>query len=262
MQALVRPGARSLKKHPHKKSESAANAASAAPRAATDPHRIVDAAFLAGAGPGSSLPAPAMVEIAFAGRSNVGKSSLVNSLVERKSLVRTSSSPGSTRQINLYEARAADGAVFHLVDLPGYGFSRRSKEEKASWATLIEGYLRTRATLGALVLLVDARRGLEDDDRELIEFVDTIDMGTRVSRRPVEVLLVATKLDKLPRAQRKVALDRVRASANRRVYGYSSETAEGRPELWAALRRAALGAPPTSPTSEVPAAPREGPEPA
>ncbi len=95
--------------------------------AASDPNRIIAAEFLAGAAPGSSLPAPICVEIAFGGRSNVGKSSLINTLVERKSLVRTSSKPGSTRQINQYEARAADGTRFHLIDLPGYGFTRRSE---------------------------------------------------------------------------------------------------------------------------------------
>src|SRR5262249_28996201 len=107
----------------------------------TDPHRIIDAEFIAGASAASSLPPPTTVEIAFAGRSNVGKSSLINALVGRKNLVRTSSTPGSTRQINLYAARAADGAVLHLIDLPGYGFTRRSKAEMAAWAALIERYL-------------------------------------------------------------------------------------------------------------------------
>jgi GTP-binding protein len=208
----------------------------AAPR---DPLRIVAAEFLAGAGPGSELPAPTHAEIAFGGRSNVGKSSLINTLVERKSLVRVSSNPGSTRQLNLYEARAADGTVFHLVDLPGYGFTtRRSKSEKASWGTLIEGYLRTRPTLSAVVLLVDVRRGLEEDDRDLVEFVDAVN---HPSRRRVEVVLVATKLDKLPKSSRKSALAALSAAAGRRVLGFSSETAEGRTELWRALRRASLG---------------------
>ena len=137
---------------------------------AADPYRVVGASFIAGAGPGSSLPPPTQAEIAFAGRSNVGKSSLLNALVERRSLVRTSSTPGSTRQVNLFEARAADGAVFSLVDLPGYGFAKRSRSETATWAALIEGYIGARPTLAAVVLIVDVRRGLEDDDRELIAF--------------------------------------------------------------------------------------------
>jgi GTP-binding protein len=225
------------------------------PEKKASPFRIVAADFMAGAGPGSSLPAPTMAEIAFAGRSNVGKSSLINTLLERKSLVRTSSTPGSTRQINLYEARAADGVTLHLVDLPGYGFTKRSKGEQAAWAKLIEGYLSARSTLAAVVILVDVRRGLEDDDRELIEFIDS---AKPPSRRPVEVLLVATKLDKLARSERKVILRRLQEDVGRRIVGFSSVTGEGREELWRALRRAALGeAPPPAPAADVPAPPTD-----
>ena len=157
--------------------------------------------------------------------------------------MRTGATPGLTRQLNLYEARAADGATFHLVDLPGYGFSHRSKGERASWATLIEGYLKTRSTLTAVVILVDVRRGIEDDDRELIAFVEAAE---HASRRPVEVILVATKLDKEPRSSRKTALRRLQGGSDRKVLGFSSVTGEGREDLWRALRRAALGS--TGPT--------------
>src|SRR5262245_28482094 len=109
-----------------------------------DPNDIVAAAFVAGAPPGGSLPPPTHVEIAFAGRSNVGKSSLINTLVNRRNLVRTSSTPGSTRQINLFEVKARDEAVLHIVDLPGYGFAKRSKGEQLAWKKLIEDYLATR----------------------------------------------------------------------------------------------------------------------
>src|SRR5262249_16153939 len=128
------------------------------------PRRIVEARFVAAAGPGRELPASDAREIAFAGRSNVGKSSLINALVARKNLVRTSSTSAATRQIALFEARAADGAVFQLVDLPGYGFTKRSKAERASWGSLVEAYLSHRPNLAGLVLLVDIRRGIEDDD--------------------------------------------------------------------------------------------------
>lgn len=205
---------------------------------APDALRIVAADFVAGAGPGGTLPAPVRAEIAFAGRSNVGKSSLINTLVQRRGLVRAGATPGLTRQVNVFEARAADGAIFHFVDLPGYGFARRSKAETASWATLIEGYLGTRATLAAVVLIVDVRRGLEDDDKELIDFIDA---AKPPSRRPVEVVLVATKLDKIPRSQQKPAIDRLRADLGRRVFGFSAETGQGREELLRAVRRAALG---------------------
>ncbi len=216
--------------------------------------RIVEARFLAavsaeqGAG---GLPAPTTVEVAFGGRSNVGKSSLINTLVERKNLVRTSSTPGSTRQINVYEARAHDDTLFHLVDLPGYGFTRRSKAETAAWQGLIEGYLSTRVTLAAVLVLVDVRRGLEDDDLELVRYIAE---ARDVSRRAVQPIVVATKLDKLPRSGRQVALERLRKDALRavqevtpsldkvRVLGFSSVTGEGREELWGLLRHVALGA--------------------
>jgi GTP-binding protein len=229
----------------------AAPPAKPAPKPPSDPHRIISADFLAGAAPGCFLPAPICVEIAFGGRSNVGKSSLINTLVERKNLVRTSSKPGSTRQINQYEARAADGTRFHLIDLPGYGFTRRSKTEQSAWAGLIEGYLQSRVTLAAVVVLVDIRRGLEPDDQELIDFVET---AKEVTRRPVEVLVVATKLDKVPRSARKTALSALVKATGRKVIGFSSETAEGRVELWRALRKAAFGQLPEEVPAEAPAA--------
>jgi GTP-binding protein len=209
--------------------------------------RVVSAEFLAGAAPGASLPAPVRAEIAFAGRSNVGKSSLINALVQRKNLVRTGSTPGLTRQVNLFEAKTADGTILHFVDLPGYGFAQRSKGERAAWAKLIEGYLGQRSTLAAVVLIVDVRRGIEEDDRALLEFVDA---ARPPSRRPLEVLLVATKLDKIAQSQRKPALAKLRAAAGRKVYGFSAESGEGREELFRAIRRAALGeAPPAAPPS-------------
>ncbi|HRI66807.1 MAG TPA: ribosome biogenesis GTP-binding protein YihA/YsxC [Polyangium sp.] len=207
-----------------------------------DPHQIVDAKFVAGAAVSSALPPPTTAEIAFAGRSNVGKSSLINSLVERKGLVRTGATPGVTRQINLFEARARDGAVFNLIDLPGYGYSKVSKTERSAWQTLIEKYLRTRVTLAALVLLVDIRRGVEEDDAQLIEFVD--EAGS-AQRHPVEVIIVATKVDKLGVAARRTALAEISKQARRKILGFSSETGEGRAELWRILRKATFRGVPT-----------------
>jgi GTP-binding protein len=201
--------------------------------------RVVEASFLAAAaGPASMLP-PTLAEVAFAGRSNVGKSSLLNALLERRNLVRASATPGTTRQINFFLARASDGLALHMIDLPGYGFARRSKGERRAWGDLIEGYLRTRVTLRALVLIVDVRRGVEDDDRELIEFVASTESA---SHRAPRTVLVATKLDKLAGAAKKPAVMKLGRAAKMRAIGFSAKTGEGREELWRALRGAVLGA--------------------
>jgi GTP-binding protein len=204
--------------------------------------RIVEAKFVAALGvAGGSLPAPTFTEIAFAGRSNVGKSSLINALVERRGLVRTSSTPGCTRQVNVFEVRAKDGTTLNLVDLPGYGFARRSHDERKQWATLIEGYLASRPSLAALCLLIDARRGLEDDDRELLDFVKR---GRAKGMRQVEPLVVATKADKLPRSSSRSELAKLERASGVKIVPFSAVTGDGRAELWSRIRRAALGAEP------------------
>lgn len=222
-----------------KKAPPGAAATPRAPAPLPEGQRIVEAKFVAALGiGGGELPAPTFTEIAFAGRSNVGKSSLINSLVERRGLVRTSSTPGCTRQVNVFETRAKDGTILHLVDLPGYGFARRSHDERRAWAELIEGYLADRPSLAALCLLVDARRGLEDDDRELLDFVRR---GRRGGLRVVEPAVVATKADKLPRSSAKAMLAKLQQAAGVRVTPFSATTGEGRAALWGRIRRAALG---------------------
>jgi GTP-binding protein len=204
--------------------------------------RVVDAKFIAGAVDAASLPPPTSIEIAFAGRSNVGKSSVLNSLMQRHALARTSGTPGCTRQINVFEVRFADGLTLHFVDLPGYGWARRSKSERSEWQGMIEGYLRSRVGLKAVVLLVDVRRGLEQEELQLIDFMAP---PRPVSERlSVQVVLVATKLDKIAQSARKPALDAVRKGADEArhlgVIGYSAVTGEGREALMQRLRRAAL----------------------
>jgi len=181
--------------------------------------KILDARYLGSGTTNENLPGPALPEIAFAGRSNVGKSSLLNALVARKGLARTSKTPGHTDKINLFEIRAEAVTVI-FADLPGYGFAARSKAERRAWGPMIERYLLGRGALRALVLLVDVRRGVESDDQELVEF-------WAQTKKPL--VCVATKLDKLPKSQQKPALSKLKA------IGFSAETNQGRDELWSAL---------------------------
>jgi len=195
---------------------------------------IADAQFIAGVTSPEQIPPPALSEVAFAGRSNVGKSSLLNMILGRKSLVRTGGTPGTTRQLNLFQARAVDGLEVVFVDLPGYGYAKRAKSEKTKWGTLIENYLETRVTLRAVVLLVDVRRGIETEERDLIDFVRATER--RVTRPVPELIVVATKIDKLSQSQQKPAILRAANGLNCKVLGFSAETGQGKEELWAALR--------------------------
>jgi len=201
------------------------------------PWDVLTAEFLAAAADPSSLPPPALAEIAFGGRSNVGKSSMLNALMQRRGLVRTSSTPGATRSVNVFRAVTRNGLDLHLVDLPGYGYAKRSKAERKQWGPLLENYLQGRPTLRAVVILVDARRGIEDDDLQLVEFCN----APRAGNAPVVTIVVATKLDMLPKAKRKPVLATIAAAAGTRVIGFSAETAEGRIDVWKAIDRLVRG---------------------
>ena len=180
-------------------------------------HAIASAEFLAAAAKPRELPPAQSVEVAFAGRSNVGKSTLLNLLMQRQGLARTSSTPGCTRTINFFGVRTRAGASLSFVDLPGYGFARRSKHERSDWADLAEGYLLDRPSLGLVVLLVDARRGIESDDEDLLTMVAD---SARSGRAAPATIVVATKLDRLPLAARKPTLAQVQR-AGRQVLGVS-----------------------------------------
>ena len=151
-------------------------------------HKVTSAEFVAGATGIGGLPAPALAEVAFAGRSNVGKSSLLNAMMQRRGLARTSSTPGCTRQINVFAVTLANGLALNFVDLPGFGYAKVAKSTKSEWGPMLEGYLAERPTLRAVVLLVDVRRGLEADDRQLLDFVASIaDAAQR--NKPLEAII-------------------------------------------------------------------------
>jgi GTP-binding protein len=203
--------------------------------AAKPPPFLVHAAeFVAAARRPEELPPPTKLEIAFVGRSNVGKSSLLNKLLNRRGMARTSSTPGCTRQINFFDVKSNTGLELMLVDLPGYGYASRSKSERNEWAELIEHYLLERSTLRAAAVLFDSRRGLEKDDADAVELITE---HGRVSRIAPEVILVATKIDKLP-ARDRPKLDGQRID-RRRVIPFSVDDAETTQAVWRALLRAA-----------------------
>lgn len=202
---------------------------------------VVDASFVAGATDAAALPPPTLLEVALAGRSNVGKSSLLNTLTQRRSLARTSNTPGCTRQLNVFEVRCSDGLSVRLVDVPGYGWARRSKHERVEWQALIEGYLTERASLRAIVLIVDVRRGPDEEERQLVDFVRQRRGGGASDGASTDIIWVATKLDKLGLAARKPALEKLRRAIGAPVIGFSAPTGDGREELWKSLRRSLLG---------------------
>jgi len=195
---------------------------------------VASAEFVAAARRPEELPPPTKLEIAFVGRSNVGKSSLLNKLLNRKGLARTSATPGCTRQINFFDIKSVAGLELMLVDLPGYGFASRSKSERKEWAELIEHYLLERSTLRAAAVLFDSRRGMEADDADALELITE---HGRANRKPPQVVLIATKVDKLPARDRpKLEGNRV---AERRVIPFSVEEPETVDSVWRALLKAA-----------------------
>jgi len=185
--------------------------------------KIADARYVATSTSVDGLPPPAFAEVAFAGRSNVGKSSLINCLVERRKLVRTSSTPGATRGLSIFRVDLLDAAgervTLDLVDLPGYGFAKRSKGERKSWGPMIEGFLEQRVGLRGVVLIVDARRGVDDEDAQLLRYLAHIRTAA---------IVVATKVDKLSKAERAPQLAQIASATGSTPIAASSETREGR----------------------------------
>jgi len=193
-------------------------------------------AFLKSAPALQYLPAPIVPELAFAGRSNVGKSSLINALTNRNGLARTSNTPGRTQELNFFDVggdvEAGVPPLFRLVDMPGYGYAKAPKDVVKQWRFLINDYLRGRAVLKRSVVLIDARHGIKDVDRDVMEMLD----GAAVSYR-----LVLTKADKIKASELAAVTERTLAEARKRpaahpeIIATSAEKGMGLPELRAAM---------------------------
>jgi GTP-binding protein len=192
-------------------------------------------AFLKSAPSLVHLPDPSVPEVAFAGRSNVGKSSLLNALTNRNGLARTSNTPGRTQELNFFDV--GDPIKFRLVDMPGYGFAEAPKDVVKKWRFLINDYLRGRQVLGRAFVLVDARHGVKAVDEEIMAMLDAAAVSYRI---------VITKADKIKATEladvtaRTIEVARKRAAAHPDVLATSSEKGLGIPELRAAVYEATL----------------------
>lgn len=171
----------------------------------------------------SKVPDTAYAEVAFAGKSNVGKSSLINALMNRKALARTSAQPGKTQTINFYNINDA----MYLVDLPGYGYAKASEEVKAKWGKMIENYLHISKQLKAVFLLIDIRHDPSANDRMMYEWM--VYQG-------FAPIIIATKLDKIKRSQIQKNVKAIREGLNVQpgttIIPFSAETKQGRDEIW------------------------------
>jgi len=193
---------------------------------ASEPLVIRSLEFIGGMASASGWRPPTeLPEIAFAGRSNVGKSSLLNRLVHRKKFARVSNTPGRTREVNFFKVNGS----FLLVDLPGYGYARISKERRAEWRPLIESYLRSTDQLRGVVQLLDSRHDPSPDDLQMLDYLGEIGVPT---------IIVLTKIDKLTAKERQRQRSQIAGAAgvdDEQMIGFSATTGEGRNELAEAI---------------------------
>lgn len=190
--------------------------------------RVTEATFLRSVAGSEQLPHDGLPQIAFSGRSNVGKSSLINALLNRKALAQTSGTPGKTRLLNFYLINRS----FYFVDLPGYGFAKVSLAERRQWRGLIENHLRNNPALTGIVALIDSRIGPTELDLELLAWLDEL-------RLPA--IVIATKADKLSRQQQTEQLKSIQQKIShlpvREVMLFSARNGLGKAELWSWIKR-------------------------
>jgi GTP-binding protein len=196
----------------------------------TERRRWMEVSFLKSAFKEGQYPPPDRPEIAFAGRSNVGKSSLINALINRKKMARTSSTPGRTQAINFFEI---EKDRMYLVDLPGYGFARVPMRIKASWGKMVETYLKKRPNLKTVVVILDIRRELSDADRDLMAWL---------AEYGITSIPVLTKADKLSRQQSIARAKEMHKELEQFSCGrptiFSAKTRDGRDEIWERIKKA------------------------
>ena len=176
----------------------------------------------------SSLPENLYPEVAFAGKSNVGKSSLINGLLNRKSLARTSSQPGKTQTINFYYVNQS----LYLVDLPGYGYAKASEEIRAKWGRMVENYLHKSKQLRAVFLLIDIRHAPSANDKQMYQWI--VSQG-------YEPIIIATKLDKIKRSQvakqLKLLKEELKLLPGTKLLPFTAQTKQGREEIWEVMEK-------------------------
>jgi GTP-binding protein len=184
----------------------------------------VSAKFVTSAAQPTDFPPPGKPELAVVGRSNVGKSSLINALVQQDGLARTSRTPGRTRLVNWFEI----DDKFHLVDLPGYGYAEVKKDVRESWRPLIESYLDKRKVLAGVLLLIDIRRGVQEEELDFIPWL---------AERAIPVVVALTKADKIPKHKRTLEVMKAKKDLGlkRDPIAVSAQSAEGIDLMWRAL---------------------------
>jgi GTP-binding protein len=191
--------------------------------------KVLSAEFVKSATKPSEYPPGNLPEIAIAGKSNVGKSSLINTVVNRKNLAKTSSSPGRTQVINFFRINNN----LSLVDLPGYGFAKVPLEVRRAWKPMVEAYLQSREAIRLVILILDSRRGLSPEDSTLLDWLDYHAIPTLI------VLTKADKLSQLERARLKKVLAGIRLLEDRLLLFFSAVTGEGKDDLWGLIQKAA-----------------------